>query len=128
MLVLSICSAMRRQATASNGGRWRGLLLSAAPLTRRRANRACSAGTRSRPNFLKIGLRFLKQDHGRFAVFSAVIRELDGGFQRFVLRRKNAFQLLGLHYPLVFPLEYDELDECRSSGGHTGRLHPLSPR
>src|SRR5262249_16470544 len=27
------------------------------------------------PNFLEIGLRFLKQDHGRFAVFSAVMRE-----------------------------------------------------
>src|SRR5262245_20013516 len=40
------------------------------------------------PNFLEIGLRFLKQDHSRFAVFSAVIRELDRGFHGFALRKK----------------------------------------
>src|SRR5262245_12473537 len=79
------------------------------------------------PNFLEIGLRFLEQNHSRFAIFPAVIREFNGSFHGFVLRRKYAFQLLGLHHPLVLSPEYDELDECRSSGEYAGRLHSLSP-
>jgi hypothetical protein len=52
----------------------------------------------------------LEENDGGFAIFSAVVRQFDGGFDGLVLDRKDPLRILPFDEPFVRALENNELD------------------